>query len=104
MQLEQQALWVKEGSATLKKVNGEWVYEGEVSHFTYWNADRNQETVYLNGCVVDEAGAPQRWRVQQVLVDDAGDNDWMADFIIDLAASRAALQPAIALDRIGPIG
>ena len=31
---EQQALWVKEGSATLKKVNGEWVYEGEVSHFT----------------------------------------------------------------------
>lgn len=55
---EQQALWVKEGSATLKKVNGEWVYEGEVSHFTYWNADRYQETVYLNGCVVDEAGAP----------------------------------------------
>ena len=44
------------------------------------------------------------WRVQQVLVDDAGDNDWMAEFVVDLAASRAAQQPVITLDRIGLIG
>jgi hypothetical protein len=42
--------------------------------------------------------------VQQVLVDPDGHNDWMAEFDVDLAASRAANQPVLWLRRIGPIG
>jgi Domain of unknown function (DUF3516)/DEAD/DEAH box helicase/Helicase conserved C-terminal domain len=44
------------------------------------------------------------WRVQQVLVDPALHNDWMAEFEVDLAASRAANQPVLWLRGIGPIG
>jgi hypothetical protein len=44
------------------------------------------------------------WRVQQVLVDHAEHNDWMAEFEVDLAASRAADQPVLSLHGIGPIG
>jgi hypothetical protein len=44
------------------------------------------------------------WRVQQVLVDPEMHNDWVAEFEVDLAASRAAQQPVLALMRIGPVG
>ena len=43
------------------------------------------------------------WRVQQVLVDPEGHNDWIAEFEIDLAASRAVEEPVIRLSRIGAI-
>ena len=33
-------------------------YEGQVSHFTVWNADQPYETIYINGCVVNTAGQP----------------------------------------------
>ena len=44
------------------------------------------------------------WRVQQVLVDPALHNDWVAEFEVDLAASREANQPVLWLRGIGPIG
>lgn len=44
-----------------------------------------------------------RMVVQQVLVDDAELNDWMAEFEVDVAASRAAQQPVVWLRRIGPV-
>ncbi len=53
---------------------------------------------------VSSSGDPRKWRVQQVLVDPDGHNDWMAEFDVDLAASRAANQPVLCLHRIGPIG
>jgi IS5 family transposase len=43
------------------------------------------------------------WRVQQVLVDPALHNDWMAEFEVDLAVSREANQPVLWLRGIGPI-
>ena len=43
------------------------------------------------------------WRVQQMLVDPEGDNDWVAEFEIDLPASRAANEPSLRLARIGPL-
>ncbi len=43
------------------------------------------------------------WKVQQVLVDPEGANDWMAEFEVDLAISRAAAEPRFKLVRIGPI-
>ena len=44
-----------------------------------------------------------RWCVQQMLVDPAEMNDWVAEFDIDLAASRDAGEPAIQLRRLGSL-
>jgi superfamily II RNA helicase len=44
------------------------------------------------------------WRVQQMLVDPEEQNDWVAEFEIDLAQSRAAGEPALRLRRIGSLG
>ena len=46
----------------------------------------------------------ETWRVQQVLVDPDEHNDWMAEFEIDLAASRQAREPILSLTALGPIG
>ncbi len=43
------------------------------------------------------------WRVQQVLVDQEGLNDWIAEFTIDLAKSREAGEPQLDLIRIGAL-
>ena len=43
----------------------------------------------------------QSWRVQQMLVDPEGDNDWVAEFEVDLAQSRALGEPCLRLRRIG---
>ncbi len=50
---EQQGIWIEEGEATKVTVGGETFYQGQVSHFTTWNADRVFETAYIHGCVVD---------------------------------------------------
>ena len=43
------------------------------------------------------------WRVQQMLVDPAGLNDWVAELEIDLAASRDAGEPVLQLLRLGSL-
>jgi hypothetical protein len=43
----------------------------------------------------------QTWRVQQMLVDPEEHNDWVAEFEVDLAASRVAKGPVLRLRRIG---
>ncbi len=43
------------------------------------------------------------WRVQQVLVDPAGHNDWMLEFDVDLVQARAAGEPALRLRRMGSL-
>jgi len=43
------------------------------------------------------------WRVQQMLVDPEEHNDWVADFDVDLGASRAANEPVLTLRRLGPL-
>lgn len=43
------------------------------------------------------------WIVQQMLVDPEGYNDWVAEFEVDLAQSRAANGPVLRLRRIGPL-
>jgi superfamily II RNA helicase len=43
------------------------------------------------------------WRVQQMLVDPDEYNDWVAEFEVDLAASRTAGEPVIKLGRLGPL-
>ncbi|MDB6015801.1 MAG: box helicase [Pedosphaera sp.] len=43
------------------------------------------------------------WKVQQMLVDPEESNDWVAEFEVDLAESRAAREPCIRLRRIGSL-
>jgi len=43
----------------------------------------------------------QTWNVQQMLVDPEEENDWVVEFIVDLAASRDAGAPVLRLVRIG---
>ncbi|MGV3531840.1 MAG: DUF3516 domain-containing protein, partial [Chthoniobacteraceae bacterium] len=43
----------------------------------------------------------QTWNVQQMLVDPEEENDWVAEFTVDLAASRDAGAPVLRLVRIG---
>jgi hypothetical protein len=40
------------------------------------------------------------WIVEQVLVDPEEHNDWVAEFSIDLSASRSSAEPVIALHGI----
>ena len=49
-----------------------------------------------------DAGQPI-WRVQQVLVDAEMVNDWVAEFDIDIGASRGGQRPAMWLTRAGPL-
>ena len=53
---------------------------------------------------VDRREAPARWQVQQVLVDANDLNDWVAEFAVDVAASRASQLPVVWLRRVGPLG
>ena len=54
---ETTALWVQEGTATLAGTAPNQYYEGTVSHFTYWNADRVTDTIRVIGCTQDDKGA-----------------------------------------------
>ena len=53
---------------------------------------------------VTPAEDKRTWRVQQMLVDPAGDNDWVAEFEVDLAESRKSGEPTLRLRRIGHLG
>ena len=44
-------LWVQQGTASLQGSAPSQYYEGSVSHFSTWNADKPLNTVYINGCV-----------------------------------------------------
>jgi hypothetical protein len=59
---------------------------------------RNQRHTYVTP---SEDG--RSWRVQQMLVDDEMVNDWVAEFEVDLAASREAARPVTTLLRIAPL-
>ncbi len=54
---ETAGVWVEQGTATLGGSAPNQYYEGTVSHFTYWNADRPAETIFVHGCVKEASGA-----------------------------------------------
>ncbi|HET9314824.1 MAG TPA: DUF3516 domain-containing protein, partial [Vicinamibacteria bacterium] len=43
------------------------------------------------------------WRVQQMLIDAEGLNDWVLELHVDLASSRAAEAPVVQLLRLGSL-
>lgn len=59
---------------------------------------RNQRHTY-----VTPSEDKKTWRVQQMLVDPAEHNDWVAEFTVDLAQSRATSEPVLSLARIGSL-
>ncbi len=59
---------------------------------------RNQRHTYVTP---SEDG--RAWRVQQMLVDDEMVNDWVAEFEVDLQASREAALPVMRLARVGTL-
>ncbi len=61
-------------------------------------AARNVQHTY-----VTPAEDRRTWRVQQMLVDPAEANDWVAEFEVDLGASRAAGEPVIGLRKLGSL-
>ena len=50
---------------------------------------------------VTPAADKKSWRVQQMLVDPAEHNDWVAEFEVDLAESRQLGEPVLRLRRLG---
>jgi superfamily II RNA helicase len=46
----------------------------------------------------------KNWRVQQMLVDPEEHNDWVAEFEVDLDASRKSGEPVMKLRRLGSLG
>ena len=71
-------------------------YEAEHHHLCLDPNARNARHTY-----VIPAEDKKSWRVQQMLVDPEGDNDWVAEFEVDLAQSRLAGEPFLCLRRIG---
>ncbi len=45
----------------------------------------------------------QTWRVQQMLVDTEDHNDWVAEFEVDLAASREKQEAVVRVVTVGPV-
>ncbi len=50
---------------------------------------------------VEPTSDGRSWRVKQMLVDPEVENDWVAEFDVDLEESRAAGQPILRLRRLG---
>ena len=65
---ESNGLWKQEGSAT--KTND--YYEGDVSHFSFWNCDINIPTVYLELTVVTSEGPLPFTKVKITRVNSGG--------------------------------
>jgi hypothetical protein len=55
----------------------------------------------LRNTYIVPAEDKRSWRVQQMLIDPEEHNDWVAEFEVDLAQSRAAGEPVLKLRRIG---
>jgi hypothetical protein len=50
--------WVNEGTLVLGGTAPNQYYQGTVTHFSYWNADRTYDTTCITGKVVDVNGSP----------------------------------------------
>jgi len=73
-------------------------YELEHDHICLDPNARNVRHTY-----VIPAEDKKSWRVQQMLVDPEENNDWVAEFEVDLAQSRALGEPSLRLRRIGSL-
>jgi uncharacterized protein YfaP (DUF2135 family) len=87
--------WVQEGSAALAGTAPNQYYQGTVTHFSTWNADRVMDTVRYTGTVKDAAGVPiSGVLVQSEGVDYSGTSsaytDALGNFTLPLRRSSTA--------------
>jgi superfamily II RNA helicase len=75
----------------------------EAYHVEHESLRLDPEARNLRHTYVTPSDDRRRWRVQQMLVDPAETNDWVAEFDVDLAESRAAGEPALRLVRFGSL-
>ncbi len=87
--------WVKAKIEELKKVQEEYLkehsrlsFEPEARNLKYTHIEKDEQNAVL--------------QIQQVLVDVNGFNDWIADFTVDIKASKQKGRPDIMLKRIHP--
>jgi hypothetical protein len=73
-------------------------YEVEHEHLCLDPNARNTRHIY-----VVPSEDKKSWRVQQMLVDPEEANDWVAEFEVDMAQSRALGEPVLQLRRIGSL-
>lgn len=86
-----------------------WTAERLQQALTAYHTDHqriclNPEARNLRHTYVIPGEDRKAWRVQQVLVDPDGHNDWVAEFTVDLAASRQAGAPVMELRRLAELG
>jgi len=75
--------------------------EGYYAEHEYIGLDPNARNARHTYVVPSED--KRAWRVQQMLVDPEEHNDWVAEFEVDLEASRKAEEPVLQLRRLGSL-
>ena len=75
----------------------------EAYHVEHERICLDPEARNLRHTYVTPSEDKSRWRVQQMLIDPAGANDWVAEFDIGLAESRATGEPALQLLRLASL-
>lgn len=98
---EQTGRWVEEGVLTLDESGTGWV--GEITHLSWWNADKRIETGCVSGTVVDSLGTPVAGaRIVASGVDYRGSSDAQTDaegrFFLPVRQQSAVLVTATHAD------
>ncbi len=88
---EQTGLWKEEGTATKNGGN----YEGNVAHFSYWNADFSGPGIMLTMTLKNQQGTPLVYASVSVIVNDTnGDTSGIAHGYTDSSGQLSGLVPA----------
>lgn len=87
---ESAGVWIEDGAATLSGEGTERFYEGAVTHFTYWNADKTFETIMIRGCLGDANGVAVRGLVTSSGVDYSGQAQAATDAFGNFAVAARA--------------
>jgi superfamily II RNA helicase len=95
-------------SSLEKPEGGPWTPEQLAKQLTAYHAEHqyirlDPEARNVRHTYIVPAEDKLSWAVQQVLIDAEEHNDWVAEFIVDLAASRTAEEPMIRLLAVRPV-
>jgi superfamily II RNA helicase len=63
----------------------------------------NPEARNIRHTYITPSEDKQTWRIQQMLLDEKDENDWVAEFEVDLGKSRERAEPWLRLVRIRPL-
>ncbi|MEO8352096.1 MAG: DUF3516 domain-containing protein, partial [Chthoniobacteraceae bacterium] len=75
----------------------------EAYHLEHASLRLDPEARNLRHTYITPSEDKRHWRVQQMLIDPAEANDWVAEFTVDLRASRVAGEPTLGLLRVGSL-